>query len=297
MPLLCVKIYNKNYDEIQSTVNPPPISLSKQFLFHLGQISNGNLSYVVQAILNHDQIFAFTSKNEYFILAIATNNTPYDKLRQFLLLLSDALTSDILLPCQESYQMFQDLCDSSIKTVDSAPELTVALLGLERSGKTTFANYFSNRSLAAFDTYSPTHLLNIIRINQHMRIPALKLFDLGMNFKSQWWKFRKESDAFIFFVDSADVRMNESRDLFNEIRSFWDLPYVIAANKRDTSKIVNIRKYLSRKFCVPIRNIFEIETYTGTGVYSLLAELITRIQDQDVTLSLIGKIPKQGRGL
>jgi signal recognition particle receptor subunit beta len=106
-----------------------------------------------------------------------------------------------------------------------------------------------------------------------------------MRFQNQWWKFSRESDGYIFFVSSDDTRMNEARDLLQEVRNFWDLPFVVAANKRDTAKISNIRKYVCRKLRVPRKIVYETETSTGFGLIELLEGLEKEIQGKKVVVS------------
>lgn len=213
------------------------------------------------------------------LVAIASINTPFIKLRRFLNLLKLSLT-DCLKHKQitEIQEIFQELCDSAVNSVDNSIKLNISLLGLEKSGKTTFSHqYITGQRLAGFNSYEPTRLLNIISYENSPDYPHIYFFDLGMAFRQHWWKFSSESDGYIFFVDMADTKsIKKSVDLFEEIRNFWDLPFVVAANKMDMCTIKNPRRYLSRKLLVPIRVIYEVETSTSAGLDRLLGGLIKK---------------------
>ncbi len=120
-------------------------------------------------------------------------------------------------------------------------------------------------------------------------MPQLQFYDLGWAFQPQWWRFSNESDGYIFFVDSSDSdRIKKSQELLQEIRNFWDRPFIVAANMRDTSRIVNIRKYLARKFRISSRKIYEINTWTGDGILPLLEGLVKReIEGKKIAVSMV----------
>ncbi|MHA2075780.1 MAG: ADP-ribosylation factor-like protein [Candidatus Hodarchaeales archaeon] len=289
MALLSVKVFDKDNVEIHSTVSILTENFIHEFIPHLGELARDQSAqdHIQALIRNHHLIAFYNTPEDLLLVAFATLNTSFHRLHSFLEHLGDTLRLDFTLnKSKPSSQDFQDTCDSIAKKVDSSTEMKIALLGLDRSGKTTFANYFSeDKYLAVFDSYVPTNLLNIVKVPPANNLPSMQFYDLGMAFQNHWWKFSKESDAFIFFISSDDTRMNEARGLLQEIRNFWDLPFVIAANKKDASKIVNLRKYVSRKLRVPIKLIFETETSTGIGLVELLQGLVKEIQNKNYILN------------
>ncbi len=294
MTLLSVKVFDRSNSELNSTVS---VSSDRKFydlIPLLGRLAREETQQGrTQGLIINERLFAFRSAiNDLMLVATATINTSFQKLELFLELLCEFLTNEI--PTPESIvstKNFQDVCNSIVETVDgSSIELKIALLGLDRSGKTTFVNFFKeNQSLAGFDSYQPTQNLNIIRTDNISDLPQIQFFDLGYAFQQQWWRFSSESDGYIFFVDSSDSsRIKKSEELLQEIRNFWDLPFVVAANMRDTSKIVNIRKYLARKFRISSKKIFETNTWTGAGILPLLEGLVKReIQANKIMVSLV----------
>lgn len=281
LALLSVKVFDKNNNEIQSTVSVSIDKFAHALIPLIGElVREESHQNHVQALVRENYILSFYNTPEDFLLvAYSTPNTSFRKLQRFLEDLGEKIRVDITLnKSNPSNEDFQDICDSIAKSIDTEIELRISLLGLDRSGKTTFANHFSEDScLAVFNSYTPTNLLNIVNIHPIDNLPSMKLYDLGMAFQNQWWKFSGESDGYIFFVSSDDGRMNEARDLLQEIRNFWDLPFVVAANKRDTTRISNLRKYISRKLRVPIKLIYETETSTGFGLVELLEGLVKEI--------------------
>jgi len=280
MPLLSVKVFDEVNSELISTVS---ISSSQQFyrlipvLRKLAREEQQRGS--TQGIIINNQLIAFrTTIHDLMLVSVASKNTSFQRLELFLSLLNEELNKDILTPKSiVASKYFQDLCNSIIKVVDNTnTELTIALLGLGRSGKSSFVNHFrENRSLAGFESYQPTQLLDIIRVDSIGNLPQLCFYDLGYAFQQQWWRFSNESDAYIYFVDSSDSQqIRKSQELFQEVRNYWDRPFVIAANMRDTSKIANIRKYLARRFCISSRKIYETNTSTGDGISALLEGLV-----------------------
>ena len=282
MTLFAVKVFDDHNNEVASTisVNTDNCNLSeilptirKLILDQKGKNSPqgwvcGKYSFVFDYI---------TSKN-LFVVAIASLNTSFVKLERFLGLLKESFeTSMIDTNGKISTKLFQDTCDALVKSVDSVPNLSISLLGLAKSGKTSFIQqYITEQQLAGFNSYEPTKLVNIVNLQRSSDLAHIRFYDLGMAFQQHWWKFSSESDGYIFFIDMSDSNsINASKELLEEIRNFWDLPFVIAANKMDNSIIKNPRRYLSRKLFVPIRLIYEVETSTGVGLKALLHGLVT----------------------
>ena len=279
MPLLSVKVFDEKNSEVMSADS---VSNSPQFFDLvpvLGKLAReDNQKDCTQGIIINNQLIAFRATIQDLILVtVASVNTSFQRLELFLNLLDDHLSKNPPTPESISSRDFHDLCNSLIKAIDNSnTELKVSLLGLERSGKSTFVNYFrEDRPLAGFESYNPTQLLDIIRIDARGNLPQIQFYDLGYAFQQHWWRFSNESDAFIFFVDSSNSKqIRKSQELFQEVRNFWDLPFVIAANMRDISRIANIRKYLARRFCISSRKIYETNTSTGDGILALLEGLV-----------------------
>lgn len=289
LTLLSVKVFDKNNKEIHTTVSVSADNSIYDSIHQIGELAREeSRQNHVQALVRENHILAFVNTlNDLLLVAKATPNTSYRRLQSFLEHLKKKFSiNKALNQSKPSNLNFQDICDSITKSIDSIVELRIALLGLDRSGKTTFANFFSeDNRLAVFESYKPTNLLNISKIHSIGNFPLLRFYDLGMKFQNQWWKFSRESDGYIFFVSSDDTRMNEARDLLQEVRNFWDLPFVVAANKRDTAKISNIRKYVCRKLRVPRKIVYETETSTGFGLIELLEGLEKEIQGNKVVVS------------
>ena len=289
LTLLSVKVFDKNNKEIHSTLSVSADNSIYDSIHQIGELAREeSRQNHVQALVRENHILAFVNTlNDLLLVAKATPNTSYRRLQSFLEHLKKKFSiNKALNQSKPSNLNFQDICDSITKSIDSIVELRIALLGLDRSGKTTFANFFSeDNRLAVFESYKPTNLLNISKIHSIGNFPLLRFYDLGMKFQNQWWKFSRESDGYIFFVSSDDTRMNEARDLLQEVRNFWDLPFVVAANKRDTAKISNIRKYVCRKLRVPRKIVYETETSTGFGLIELLEGLEKEIQGKKVVVS------------
>jgi signal recognition particle receptor subunit beta len=225
------------------------------------------------------------------LVTVASSNTSFQRLELLLTLLNDHLSKNPSSLESVSSRDFHDLCNSLIKAIDNSnTELKISLLGLDRSGKSTFVNFLrEDRPLAGFESYNPTQLVDIIRIESMGDLPQIQFYDLGYAFQRHWWRFSSESDAFIFFVDSSDPKqIRKSQELFQEVRNFWDLPFVIAANMRDISKIANIRKYLARRFRISSRKIYETNTSTGDGISALLEGLVRKeLQGSKLAISIV----------
>jgi GTPase SAR1 family protein len=297
LTLLSVKVFDKDNVEIHSTISVETDNFIHELIPFLSELARDQSSqnHVQALIRNHHLIAFYNTPEDLLLVALATLNTSFQRLHSFLEHLGDSLRLDFTLnKLKPSFQYFQDNCDSIAKKVDSTIEMKISLLGLDRSGKTTFANFFSeDKCLAVFDSYIPTNLLNIVKVPPTNNLPSMQFYDLGMAFQNHWWKFSKESDGYIFFFSSDDTRMNEARDLLQELRNFWDLPFVIAANKRDTSKIINLRKYVSRKLRVPIKIVYETETSTGLGLGELLQGLMREIQNKNMILNKVSYTEKK----
>ncbi|WP_455140170.1 ADP-ribosylation factor-like protein [Candidatus Hodarchaeum mangrovi] len=294
MTIVSVKIYSSQKEEVLSTVTLPNEDISNLSSIlkqaPLSLIIDSNI-HDIQGLLLNQYLFVHTKTSSKFtIVAIATLNTSFFEIETFLTLLKQELSSFNPKSLLEDNEAFQIVCEQIIQRMESQNEISIALLGLDKAGKTTFLNILKDQqSLTGFKEYLPTKSLNIDTIHLKNIPYRIKLFDLGMAFQSHWWMFAGECEGFIFFIDAADIsRRNEAMELFNEIRNFWDCPYVIAANKVDICKIHNIRKYLARKLKVSIRKVYETNTSTGEGVESLLEGLITtEINNKSISISLV----------
>ena len=294
MTLLSVKVFDDANEEIVSTISVTPdncqTSASLPAIRRL--IIQNNNTQPVQGWVCGDKLLAFSYLNsqKVLLLAIASINTSFSKLQSFLELLGKSYKSRLFEKHQPSFQKdFQDVCDSIVTMVDSSTTLSISLLGLARSGKTTFIQqHIIEQQLAGFNSYEPTRLVNIVSYERSTPSPHIRFYDLGMAFQQHWWKFSTESDGYIFFVDISDNRsIYASKELLEEIRNFWDLPYVIAANKIDIGSIKNVRRYLSRKLLVPIRLIYETESATGVGFDPLLEGMLSEIHKNTSYSSII----------
>lgn len=300
MTFLSVKVFDKTNKEICSTVSVSDDNRIYDLVPYLGPLArklpheqNSEYPQVQsQALIANNQLVGFLKSPDDLLLVVTTTiNTSFQKLNHFLVLLNQAISKYSLnFRSGETRRSFQKICDELINAIDATAILNIALLGLAKSGKTTFARYFEENHPLGFEPYQPTDLLNIVKIERLGDFPyQFRFFDLGMAFQQNWFRFSKESDGFIFFVDCSDPqRMNKSKELLQELRNFWDKPFVVAANKRDAAKIVNIRKYISRKLKVPIRKIYETETSTGYGLLPLIDGLINHeITKQKIAVSMI----------
>jgi len=294
MTIVSVKLYNSQKEEVLSTVTLPNghtsnlSNILKQAPMSL--ILDSNIHDIQGLLLNHYLFVHTKTFSNFTIVIIATLNTSFFEIETFLTLLKQELSSFNPKSLFEDNEAFELACEQIIQYIESQNEISIALLGLDKSGKTTFLNNLKDeQSLTGFKEYLPTKSLNIEIIYLKNYPYRVKLFDLGMAFQSHWWMFAGECEGFIFFIDAADTsRRNEAMELFHEIRNFWDCPYVIAANKVDMCKILNIRKYFARKLKVSIRKVYETNTSTGEGVLSLLKGLINNeIKNQSISISLV----------
>ncbi len=282
MTLLAVKVFDESNNEVVTTISIGADNCNiSEILPTIRQLTIGqNKKNSPQGWVcgKYSFTFDYISSKKLFLVAIASLNTSFVKLKNFLELLKVSIKENLLdATGMISSKQFQDTCDLLVKSVDSSPSLNISLLGLAKSGKTTFIQqHITEQQLAGFNSYEPTRLVNIVNLERSTDLPQIRFYDLGMAFQQHWWKFSAESDGYIFFVDMSDSNsINASKELLEEIRNFWDLPFVIAANKMDNSIIKNPRRYLSRKLFIPIRLIFEVETSTGVGLKALLQNLVT----------------------
>jgi hypothetical protein len=285
MTLFAVKGFDDDNNEIISTISMTVEDVQfKSVLPSIRKLlSENNDQNLPQGWIYEDKyiVFSYSKTAHILFVAIASNNTSFAKLKHFLELLENSWKNRTVETRESmSSKEFQDLCDSLINYVVSQPYLNIALLGLGRSGKTTFLQHYGpEQQLTGFNSYTPTRLVNIVVIDNLLQNSSIRFYDLGIAFQDHWWKFSLDSDGYIFFVDMSDSKsIRASKDLLEEVRNFWDLPFVIAANKIDVSTIKNTQRYLSRKLLVPRNSIYEVETQTGFGMTPLLEGLLSKIQ-------------------
>lgn len=294
MTLLAVKGFDDENNEIISTISMTVEDLQfKSVLPSIRKIySENNYHNLPQGWIYEDKyiLFSYSQASHVLFVAVASNKTSFAKLKYFLELLENSWRNRTVETRKNmSSKEFQDLCDSLINYVVSQPYLNIALLGLGRSGKTTFLQHYGpEQQLTGFNSYKPTRLVNIVVVDNLYQNITIRFYDLGIAFQEHWWKFSLDSDGYIFFVDMSDSNsIRGSKELLEEVRNFWDLPFVIAANKIDISTIKNTQRYLSRKLLVPRNIIYEVETQTGLGMTTLLEGLFSEIQKETPSTQLV----------
>ncbi|MFW9779263.1 MAG: ADP-ribosylation factor-like protein [Candidatus Heimdallarchaeota archaeon] len=275
MTLLAVRLLDSDNSVVLSTMGftlESSISEILPFIRSLQAKKSSN-----QIIINQDKLIAFQSVGSKLLVATATSTMAINKIRKFLAVLSRTVSN---ISSYEEYRRigdFEFLCRTVLAVVDAIPRVTIALTGLAQSGKTTFTRFFTNgQPLREFATYRPTRLLEMVEVAEIKEIPfGLRFIDLSSSFQPFWYLFNQISDAFIFFVDcSKRDQMQKAQECFLDLRTFWDKPYCIAANKKDLSTVKDLKRFIARRFQVPTNRVFATETLTGEGIMPLLESLL-----------------------
>jgi len=161
------------------------------------------------------------------------------------------------------------------ETVVGRNKFSVALLGLERAGKTSLVKKLLKQEDIVV---RPTYGVNLE--NYQYRDLNFTCFDLGGHqpFRlSLWKKFIERADAVIYLVDSADhARFEESKQTFWHYINFakQSAPVLFLANKSDlpnSKELSEINESFELdKFLRNLRpfNIKKVSALTGQGVYS-----------------------------
>jgi len=129
--------------------------------------------------------------------------------------------------------------ETSQETVVGRNKFSVALLGLERAGKTSLVKKLLKQDDIVV---RPTYGVNLE--NYQYRDLNFTCFDLGGHqpFRlSLWKKFIERADAVIYLVDSADhARFDESKQTFWHYINFakQSAPVLFLANKGDLPKLL-----------------------------------------------------------
>ncbi|MCG3227776.1 MAG: GTP-binding protein [Candidatus Heimdallarchaeota archaeon] len=169
----------------------------------------------------------------------------------------------------------QTKVETSQESVVGRNKFSVALLGLERAGKTSLVKKLLKQDDIVV---RPTYGVNLE--NYQYRDLNFTCFDLGGHqpFRlSLWKKFIERADAVIYLVDSADhARFDESKQTFWHYINFakQSAPVLFLANKGDlpnSKELVEINESFELdKFLRNLRpfNIKKVSALTGQGVYS-----------------------------
>ncbi len=160
------------------------------------------------------------------------------------------------------------------ETVIGRNSYSVALLGLERAGKTSLVKKLLKQEDIVV---RPTYGVNLE--NYQYRDLNFTCFDLGGHqpFRlSLWKKFIERADGVMFLVDSADhARFDESRQTFWHYINFakQNSPVLFLANKSDLPNSKDLSEINEQfeldKFLRNLRpfNIKKCSALTGQGVY------------------------------
>ena len=163
---------------------------------------------------------------------------------------------------------------SKQESVVGRNKFSVALLGLERAGKTSLVKKLLKQEDIVV---RPTYGVNLE--NYQYRDLNFTCFDLGGHqpFRlSLWKKFIERADGVMFLVDSADhARFDESKQTFWHYINFakQNAPVLFLANKSDlpnSKELSEINEHFELdKFLRNLRpfNIKKCSALTGQGVY------------------------------
>ena len=164
--------------------------------------------------------------------------------------------------------------ESPQESVVGRNKFSVALLGLERAGKTSLVKKLLKQEDIVV---RPTYGVNLE--NYQYRDLNFTCFDLGGHqpFRlSLWKKFIERADGVIYLVDSADhVRFDESKQTFWHYINFakQSSPVLFLANKSDLTNSKELSEineaFELDKFLRNLRpfNIKKCSALTGQGVY------------------------------
>ena len=168
----------------------------------------------------------------------------------------------------------QTKVESPQESVVGRNKFSVALLGLERAGKTSLVKKLLKQEDIVV---RPTYGVNLE--NYQYRDLNFTCFDLGGHqpFRlSLWKKFIERADGVIYLVDSADhVRFDESKQTFWHYINFakQSSPVLFLANKSDLTNSKELSEvneaFELDKFLRNLRpfNIKKCSALTGQGVY------------------------------
>ncbi|MCG3215853.1 MAG: GTP-binding protein [Candidatus Heimdallarchaeota archaeon] len=168
----------------------------------------------------------------------------------------------------------QTRTESSHESVVGRNKFSVALLGLERAGKTSLVKKLLKQEDIVV---RPTYGVNLE--NYQYRDLNFTCFDLGGHqpFRlSLWKKFIERADSVIYLVDSADhARFDESKETFWHYINFakQSAPVLFLANKSDLPKSKELTEINTSfeldKFLRNLRpfNIKKVSALTGQGIY------------------------------
>jgi small GTP-binding protein len=168
----------------------------------------------------------------------------------------------------------QTKVDTPQESVVGRNKFSVALLGLERAGKTSLVKKLLKQEDIVV---RPTYGVNLE--NYQYRDLNFTCFDLGGHqpFRlSLWKKFIERADGVIYLVDSADhARFDESKQTFWHYINFakQSSPVLFLANKSDLTNSKELSEvneaFELDKFLRNLRpfNIKKCSALTGQGVY------------------------------
>eukprot|EP00792_Barthelona_sp_PAP020_P008316 TRINITY_DN3210_c0_g2_i1.p1 TRINITY_DN3210_c0_g2~~TRINITY_DN3210_c0_g2_i1.p1 ORF type:complete len:190 (+),score=38.67 TRINITY_DN3210_c0_g2_i1:27-572(+) len=126
-------------------------------------------------------------------------------------------------------------------------ELEISLVGLPRSGKSTFVQVVSGGTFT--DDQMPTVGFEVSRYNRGG--VSFKFWDIGgqYRFRKSWERFCKGTDIIIFMIDSADpYNFPNAKEEINNLlskESLAGISLLILANKNDLKEHVPLKKIVS----------------------------------------------------
>jgi len=134
--------------------------------------------------------------------------------------------------------------------------MELTLVGLQNSGKTTFANVIASGQFT--EDMIPTVGFNMRKITKGN--VTIKLWDIGgqPRFRSMWERYCRGVNAIVFMVDAADHdKLEPSR---NELLQLLDkaqlegIPVLVLGNKKDLPNALDEKQLIERMNLSAIQN-------------------------------------------
>lgn len=173
----------------------------------------------------------------------------------------------------------------------------IAIFGKTNAGKSSLVNSICGQKIAIVSEFAGTTTDPVLKAMELIPLgPVLFIDTAGLDDRSEVGKLRikrtmdmmKRTDFALYIMDVNNIDNNDYEEIKLEFKKY-NIPYLLVINK-----IEDIEKDKLNQIKEKYTEAIFVSTYTKEGIDELKSELISKLQDSENEISIIGDLVPYG---